>query len=304
MWAATSSSPAPASTFTRTKFPWRWPRRPGLPTICPNARGTSPACASASPCSRTSRRSCTACAHGAPAAHAGLFVVTVDSDHGPVAIMGDVMHDYVNLERWWPGTSNNYWNIDDLVRPTTACARKAHRPARSRLAALGRAPGRAGDLVAYPGAPACGPDGSLEIGACAGPQWSPTLAPPREDTSCECFATADLPALHHAAGRSVRSAGLSQDQPDVRSLHAGDASPRAVVRMVCGRVGRRSGGNITMKIFWAESMGKSRELLNLVGQGAVDVAATPASYFPTQLPFLWHPARCRSRSTPTGRATS
>jgi hypothetical protein len=22
----------------------------------------------------------------------------------------------VNLDRWWPGTSNNYWNIDDLVR--------------------------------------------------------------------------------------------------------------------------------------------------------------------------------------------
>jgi TRAP-type C4-dicarboxylate transport system substrate-binding protein len=37
-------------------------------------------------------------------------------------------------------------------------------------------------------------------------------------------------------------------------------------------------------------MGKSRELLNLVGQGAVDVAATPASYFPTQLPFLSAPS--------------
>jgi glyoxylase-like metal-dependent hydrolase (beta-lactamase superfamily II) len=46
----------------------------------------------------------------------GSVVVTVDSDRGPVAIMGDVMHDYVNLDRWWPGTSNNYWNIDDLVR--------------------------------------------------------------------------------------------------------------------------------------------------------------------------------------------
>jgi TRAP-type C4-dicarboxylate transport system substrate-binding protein len=37
-------------------------------------------------------------------------------------------------------------------------------------------------------------------------------------------------------------------------------------------------------------MGKSRELLSLVGQGAVDVAATPASYFPTQLPFLSAPS--------------
>lgn len=46
----------------------------------------------------------------------GSVVVTVDSDRGSVAIMGDVMHDYLNLQHWWPGTSNNYWNIDDLVR--------------------------------------------------------------------------------------------------------------------------------------------------------------------------------------------
>jgi glyoxylase-like metal-dependent hydrolase (beta-lactamase superfamily II) len=46
----------------------------------------------------------------------GSVVVTLDSDRGPVAIMGDVMHDYLNLQHWWPGTSNNYWNIDDLVR--------------------------------------------------------------------------------------------------------------------------------------------------------------------------------------------
>lgn len=45
----------------------------------------------------------------------GSVIVYVESDRGPVAIMGDVMHDYVNLDRWWPGTSNNYWNIDELV---------------------------------------------------------------------------------------------------------------------------------------------------------------------------------------------
>lgn len=46
----------------------------------------------------------------------GSVVVMVDSDRGPAAIMGDVMHDYMNLKHWWPGTSNNYWNIDELVR--------------------------------------------------------------------------------------------------------------------------------------------------------------------------------------------
>jgi glyoxylase-like metal-dependent hydrolase (beta-lactamase superfamily II) len=50
----------------------------------------------------------------------GSVVVRVDSEKGPVAIMGDVMHDYLNLGHWWPGTSNNFWNIDELVR---ACAR-------------------------------------------------------------------------------------------------------------------------------------------------------------------------------------
>jgi glyoxylase-like metal-dependent hydrolase (beta-lactamase superfamily II) len=45
----------------------------------------------------------------------GSIVVMVESNKGPVAIMGDLMHDYVNLEHNWPGPSNNYWCIDELV---------------------------------------------------------------------------------------------------------------------------------------------------------------------------------------------
>ena len=36
--------------------------------------------------------------------------------------------------------------------------------------------------------------------------------------------------------------------------------------------------------------GKPAELLNLVGKGAVDIAAVPASYFPAQLPLLAAPS--------------
>jgi TRAP-type C4-dicarboxylate transport system substrate-binding protein len=52
---------------------------------------------------------------------------------------------------------------------------------------------------------------------------------------------------------------------------------------------KRTGGRITMEIYWAEAVGKARELINLTAQGAVDVSAVPASYFPAQFPFLAAP---------------
>jgi TRAP-type C4-dicarboxylate transport system substrate-binding protein len=52
------------------------------------------------------------------------------------------------------------------------------------------------------------------------------------------------------------------------------------------QLAKRTNGNITMQIYWAESMGKSMELLKLAGQGGVDVSATAAGYFPSQIPML------------------
>ncbi len=51
------------------------------------------------------------------------------------------------------------------------------------------------------------------------------------------------------------------------------------------QVQKRSGGKIKIQIFWAGSMGKPTELLDLVGSGAVDMAAVPAGYFPSKLPL-------------------
>jgi TRAP-type C4-dicarboxylate transport system substrate-binding protein len=49
---------------------------------------------------------------------------------------------------------------------------------------------------------------------------------------------------------------------------------------------KRSGGKVTQQMFWASSAGKPAELLELTGQGAVDVATVVTSYFPAQLPLL------------------
>jgi len=48
---------------------------------------------------------------------------------------------------------------------------------------------------------------------------------------------------------------------------------------------RRSGGKIKIKIFWAESLGKAAEILDLVGSGAVELGATAPGYFPSKLPL-------------------
>lgn len=52
------------------------------------------------------------------------------------------------------------------------------------------------------------------------------------------------------------------------------------------QLAKRTNGQMTIQIFWAESMGKSMELLKMVGQGGIDIAATAAGYFPSQIPML------------------
>jgi len=47
-------------------------------------------------------------------------------------------------------------------------------------------------------------------------------------------------------------------------------------------VKRRSDGAIEVEIYWAGSMGNAAELLGLVGAGAVELAAFPWTYYPTQ----------------------
>lgn len=51
-------------------------------------------------------------------------------------------------------------------------------------------------------------------------------------------------------------------------------------------INKRSGGKIKIEIFWAESLGKAKEILDLVSSGAVDLGATAQGYFPAELPLV------------------
>ena len=52
-----------------------------------------------------------------------------------------------------------------------------------------------------------------------------------------------------------------------------------------GEIDKRTGGAVKIKIFWAGVLGKAKENLGLIQQGAIDLAAMSPGYFPAQLPF-------------------
>ncbi|MDD9877580.1 MAG: TRAP transporter substrate-binding protein DctP, partial [Magnetovibrio sp.] len=48
---------------------------------------------------------------------------------------------------------------------------------------------------------------------------------------------------------------------------------------------KRTNGEVKIKIFWAGVLGKAKENLGLIQQGAIDLAAMSPGYFPAELPF-------------------
>lgn len=54
-------------------------------------------------------------------------------------------------------------------------------------------------------------------------------------------------------------------------------------------VEKRTNGQVKIKIFWAEALGKAKENLGLLQQGAIDMAAMSPGYFPAQMPFYAAP---------------
>lgn len=54
-------------------------------------------------------------------------------------------------------------------------------------------------------------------------------------------------------------------------------------------IAKRTNGEVKIKIFWAEALGKAKENLTLLQQGAVDMAAMSPGYFPAQMPFYAAP---------------
>lgn len=58
-----------------------------------------------------------------------------------------------------------------------------------------------------------------------------------------------------------------------------------VDRWWAGEIEKRSGGNIKVSFFWSESLGKSTEILDLVGRGGVELGSTSPAYYPARLPY-------------------
>ena len=50
-------------------------------------------------------------------------------------------------------------------------------------------------------------------------------------------------------------------------------------------VKRRTNGEVEIRIFWSEALGKASENLQLLQSGAIEMAAMSPAYFPKQLPF-------------------
>ena len=50
-------------------------------------------------------------------------------------------------------------------------------------------------------------------------------------------------------------------------------------------VKRRTNGEVDIRIFWSEALGKANENLSLMQKGAVEMGAMSPAYFPKQLPF-------------------
>lgn len=87
----------------------------------------------------------------------------------------------------------------------------------------------------------------------------------------------------------VTSARAAEDYPKLNLRLAHAMPPNTVQSKMdqwwADEIKRRSGGKIKIQILWTESGGKSTEIIDLVASGAVELGATPASYYPTELPL-------------------
>jgi TRAP-type C4-dicarboxylate transport system substrate-binding protein len=104
------------------------------------------------------------------------------------------------------------------------------------------------------------------------------------------FSFAFVSAAALALGMLTAPSLQAQEYPamNLRFAHYLPATPAGSVvdKWFADEVQRRSNGKIKIQIFWAESMGKANELLDLVAKGAVDMSATSQGYFPSQLPLV------------------
>lgn len=95
--------------------------------------------------------------------------------------------------------------------------------------------------------------------------------------------------LFAAAGIVLGNAALAADYPKI-NLRLAHFLPSSTANAEweqwwADEVEKRSGGNVTVKIFWAGSMGGPKEILSLTGSGAVQLGATAQGYFGSEMPI-------------------
>jgi TRAP-type transport system periplasmic protein len=105
---------------------------------------------------------------------------------------------------------------------------------------------------------------------------------------------ASLAAGIMAAAVLAVPATLAQNYPEIGLRFGHFAPPSASHAQIdawfAEQLSQRTGGKITQEIFWSGAVGQASELLDLASQGAVDVSAVPASYFPAEIPLLAAPS--------------
>lgn len=102
-------------------------------------------------------------------------------------------------------------------------------------------------------------------------------------------------AIATVALLGIAGSALAQQKYPKIELRFGHFAPATtghaqVDQWFADEVAKRTNNQVTIRFFWSGAVGKPTELLGLVGRGAVDIAAVPASYFPAQLPLLAAPS--------------
>lgn len=92
-------------------------------------------------------------------------------------------------------------------------------------------------------------------------------------------------------GVLILLSGAPEAQTQLKLNHqmAANTVGSQVDQWFADEVAKRTGNEVQIKIFWSEALGKAKENLQLVKDGAVDLVAMSPSYFPAQLPFFTAP---------------
>lgn len=100
----------------------------------------------------------------------------------------------------------------------------------------------------------------------------------------------DMVALSVAAGLALvpnNVAAQDTEYPELNlryALFISSALPQSSsLQWWADEVAERSDGRITIEMYWSESLGGAKELLELVSSGAVDLASPAPAYYPTEL---------------------